>query len=299
MKRLLIRLDDITPDMNWENFEIIRAIFEKHHIKPIIGVVPDNRDKGLAVAPMREDFWEIIRELQEKGWTIAQHGYQHNYATKKSGLLKLNPFSEFAGIAYEEQKEKLKKGQEILHKQGICAKMFMAPGHTYDRNTLKALKELGFTSVTDGYSSCPYCYRGLIFIPCTLSKQKMPKYVDTVCLHINGMVRAEFEELEKYIAGHRELFCTVAELIGCPGNAEAEASQSVKIPKRNLAIAFEERKNLWIRKMKKWAAENAVVQAYMEKTDDSNAKRKKKKRLLGMPGMAIRLMLSGMKKKRK
>ena len=290
MKRLLIRLDDITPDMNWENFEIIRAIFEKYHIKPIIGVVPDNRDKGLSVAPVREDFWEIIRGLQEKGWTIAQHGYQHNYITKKSGLLKLNPFSEFAGIAYEEQKEKLKKGQEILHKQGICAKMFMAPGHTYDRHTLKALKELGFTSVTDGYSSCPYCYKGLIFVPCTLSKQRMPKNADTVCLHINGMVRAEFEELEKYIAGHRELFCAVEELIGCPGDAEAGASQSVKIPKRNLAIAFEERKNLWIRRLKRFAAENAIMQQYFERTDSKEASVKKRKRLLGLPGLMVHLL---------
>ncbi len=290
MKRLLIRLDDITPDMNWENFEIIHAVFEKHNIKPIIGVVPDNRDQGLSVAPKRADFWEIIRKLQEQGWTIAQHGYRHTYVTKKSGLLKLNPFSEFAGVPYAEQKEKLTKGQEILHKHGICAKMFMAPGHTYDRNTLKALKELGFMSVTDGYSSSLYRYKGLIFIPCTLSKQKMPKNVDTVCLHINGMARAEFEELDRYIAEHRDLFCAVTDLISVPESEETGASKPEMIPRRSFAIALEERKNLFIRRLKRFTAENVIMQQYLERTDSKEASIKKRKRLLGLPGLAVHLL---------
>ncbi len=286
MKQLLIRLDDITPDMNWENFEIIRTIFEKHHIAPIIGVVPDNRDKGLSIAPERADFWDIIRELHKQGWTIAQHGYQHTYVTKKSGLLKLNPFSEFAGLPYEEQKEKLANGQEILHKQGICAKMFMAPGHTYDRNTLKALKELGFTTVTDGYSSCLYRANGLVFIPCTLAKPKLPKAVDTLCLHINGMVRAEFEELDRFIEKHRDVFCAVTDLLG----DAVETGAQLPVKKKNLAITFEECKNLWIRRIKRFTAENIIMQQYLERTDCQDASVKKRKRILGLPGLAVHLL---------
>lgn len=55
---------------------------------------------------------------------IAQHGYTHTYVTRNGGMLKVNRQSEFAGLSSEEQREKLAKGQEILQKQGICARMF-------------------------------------------------------------------------------------------------------------------------------------------------------------------------------
>ena len=277
MKQLLIRLDDITPDMNWENFELIWTIFEKHHIKPIIGVVPENRDEKLSVNPVREDFWDCIRQLQEQGWIIAQHGYRHVYETKKSGMLGINPFSEFAGLPYEVQYEKLAKGQEILHKQGICVKMFMTPGHTYDRKTLKALRELGFTAVTDGYSSCPYRSKGLVFIPCTLSKPKMPKQVDTLCLHINTMKRQEFEELDQFLSKYPELLCDVK-------------ASDYHIKNKNVAIWMEERKNLLMRKMKGFLADNEIIQQYFARTDDQDVSVKRRKRILGLPGLLIHLL---------
>lgn len=42
--KIAIRMDDITPDMNWDNFLALKALFDKYHICPLIGVVPDNRD---------------------------------------------------------------------------------------------------------------------------------------------------------------------------------------------------------------------------------------------------------------
>ncbi len=287
MKKILIRLDDITPDMNWGKFERIQALFEKYHIRPILGVVPDNRDSTLSVNPAREEFWEIMRTLQEKGWTIAQHGYRHTYVTKKSGLLGLNPFSEFAGLPFAQQKEKLAKGQEILHKQGICAKMFMAPGHTYDRNTLRALKELGFTAVTDGYSRTPYHYRGLDFIPCTLSKPKPPAGVDTLCLHINHMTEEEFTQLERFLDRQIGVIGCVQDILG--GQTACEAGFHT-IKSRTLGIAFDERKNLLLRRIKRFAATNAILQQYMAETDSENSAQKKKKRILGLPGLFVHVI---------
>lgn len=277
MKQLLIRLDDITPDMNWENFEIVRIMFDKYDIKPIIGVVPENRDSTLSVCPARTDFWDVIRQLQEKGWIIAQHGCYHRYETKCSGILGINPFSEFAGLPYEVQYEKLAAGQEILHKEGICAKMFMAPGHTYDGNTLKALEKLGFTMVTDGYSKVPYCWKGLSFLPCTLARAKEPEKIDTLCLHINAMTGQEFEELDRFFAGHGEWLSDVKSCL-------AQTKQ------KTLFIRLEERKNLLLRKLKKFLAENEIVQQYFTRTDDTSASAKKKKRIFGLPGLLFRLL---------
>ncbi len=136
-------------------------------MKPLIGVVPDNRDENLKGSDQGkpEDFWAYISELQKSGWTVAMHGYQHIYTTKKGGLFPLNNFSEFAGISYEKQKQMLKKGKELLKERGIETDLFMAPAHSYDKNTLKALADTGFTALTDGFGSRPYQYKGLIFYP--------------------------------------------------------------------------------------------------------------------------------------
>ena len=61
--------------------------------------------------------------------------------------------------------------REII--SGIQADIFMAPGHTYDKNTLKVLKECGFTHVTDGFWKTPYLRQGLTFLPISEKKSKV------------------------------------------------------------------------------------------------------------------------------
>ena len=116
--KITVRLDDITPDMDWNRFYRVKAIFDKYKVKPLIGVVPDNQDDGLKCGEFHEDFWEYVVSLEKSGWTIAQHGYRHIYETKNSGLLGIKKASEFAGLPYEVQYEKLRCGREILQKHG-------------------------------------------------------------------------------------------------------------------------------------------------------------------------------------
>ena len=49
------RLDDITDTMNWTNFLRLKAIFDKHGVKPLIGLVPDCKDPKLIIDEPRED----------------------------------------------------------------------------------------------------------------------------------------------------------------------------------------------------------------------------------------------------
>ncbi len=281
MQRLLIRLDDITPDMDWEKFERLAALFEQYQIHPIIGVVPDNQDKTLRIREPEADFWERIHALKGRGWVIAQHGFQHVYVTGKSGLLGVNAFSEFAGLPYQEQYEKLRKGQEIFEKKGIPATMFMAPGHAFDRKTLKALKKLGFTSVTDGYGSMPYRRAGLLFLPCTISEPRVPKRFDTLCLHANHMTEAQFDELAEFIGAHRNLI----------GNADDFLEKHAFSARAYVPTGWaEEHKNLLLHKAKRIASQNETVQTYLQRTDSEKAAQKRKKRLLGLPGLVFRLL---------
>lgn len=71
-----IRLDDACPQMNAEKWARIERILDKYKVRPIVGVIPENRDPDF-VAVADENFWEKACEWQKKGWTIALHGLHH------------------------------------------------------------------------------------------------------------------------------------------------------------------------------------------------------------------------------
>ena len=194
--KIAFRLDDITPDMDINKFQRVYEIFAKADIKPLIGVVPDCRDELLHYEENKVEFWDLVRKLQGEGWIVAQHGYQHVYETKESGILGINPFSEFAGLSYEAQLDKLKKGRDILKENGILSDIFMAPGHTYDEKTIEALKECGFSHVTDGYTKQAVRYKNICFIPCRNEKESVNDGINTICLHTNLMKEEDFKALE-------------------------------------------------------------------------------------------------------
>ena len=208
--RYLIRLDNIAPNLNWERFGRLARLFDEHGIKPLVGVIPDNQDPELKCFPkFAGDFWAEVLSWQARGWEIAQHGYQHVYVTGDCGLIGINGLSEFAGLPFEVQLEKLSRGQMILRQQGLNCETFMAPSHSYDRLTLRALNELGFTTVTDGFAPWPLIEQGLIFIPQWLANPRvLPIGVQTFCLHINGMTEAQIVRVEEFVARHSREFIT-------------------------------------------------------------------------------------------
>lgn len=205
--KYIFRLDDICENMNWENYNRVKHIFVKYNIKPIIGVIPNNQDKGFLKYPESSfNFWSEVYDLQNiKGWNIALHGYSHVYESKNSGILKTNNFSEFAGLPKYKQCEKIQKGIQIFNKQGIRIDAFMAPAHSFDRITMECLKENGINVITDGYSLYPYCEDGILFVPQLLSKpRKMPFGIYTWCLHTNSMSNKAIDELEIFIKNNKD-----------------------------------------------------------------------------------------------
>jgi hypothetical protein len=76
----------------------------------------------------------------------------------------------------------------------------MAPNHSFDLNTLKALKQCGFTAVTDGISLYPFRLEGLVFIPQQLWRPRwMPHGVITICLHTNDMRAKHVKALRTFL----------------------------------------------------------------------------------------------------
>lgn len=203
--KIAVRMDDITPDMNWENFRFFQKLFEEAGIQPLLGIVPDNRDENLHKEEPRQDFYEVMKDLQKQGYVLSMHGCHHMYSTKKGGIFPLNNFSEFAGVSYTEQKKMLEEGKQLLLEKGIVTDMFMAPAHSYDKNTLRALKELGFTKITDGFGKRPYTYKGLTFYPISFQLSRSLKQKSgytTMVLHANTITEKDKERYTKIFKEH-------------------------------------------------------------------------------------------------
>ena len=71
-------------------------------------------------------------------------------------------FSEFAGLELSRQKEMLARGKENLESHGITT-TFLGSAHSYDKKYLRALMQLGFRRITDGFGTLPYERHGLLF----------------------------------------------------------------------------------------------------------------------------------------
>jgi len=216
-------MDDITPDMDWTKFLRFKALCDQYQIKPLIGVVPDNKDgnlhftKDLEDVPIK-DFWGYLRELENDGWCIAQHGVTHRYITKKMGCFPLNRLSEFAGIEYKQQFENLREGKQILAGHGIQTDIFMAPAHSFDRNTIKALKKLGFHRMTDGFGDFPYTRWGMTFYPISYKqssvlKNSKKKGYTTFVVHANTMEDKDFESYEQMFSVYKDRLISYSDLL--------------------------------------------------------------------------------------
>ena len=63
---LLIRLDDIAENMNWDLMNKCEQLFDQYNIKPLLGVIPKNKDPELLRFNKEEMFWEKIKNGLKK-----------------------------------------------------------------------------------------------------------------------------------------------------------------------------------------------------------------------------------------
>lgn len=199
---ILIRFDDIAPNMNWKMMDKCEELLDRYNIKPIIGVIPNNQDDELLKYPKRENFWQTVNSWKLNKWSIAMHGYNHLYDrdTNKKDYFNYGGRSEFYGHAYEIQLKKIKKGLEIFEKNNIKIDMFFAPNHTYDENTFRALKEAGIYKIIDGYGLMPYTINGIQFVPQLFYKlYALPFGIQSTQIHVNYWSEKNFVEFANFI----------------------------------------------------------------------------------------------------
>ncbi|MCR5011749.1 MAG: DUF2334 domain-containing protein [Lachnospiraceae bacterium] len=203
-----IRLDDACEKRNIEKWDRIEALFDKYGIKPLIGVIPHCEDPMMGEYETDDHFWDRVHSWTKKGWTMALHGYSHKYTTNDGGLNPVNKLSEFAGVPLEEQKEKIKKGVEVFRSHNIEPQVFFSPAHTFDMNTLEALRsESDIRIISDTVADKPYSKWGFTFIPQQSGNvRKLPFSTVTFCYHPNEMNDNDFDVLEKFLSSHKESF---------------------------------------------------------------------------------------------
>ena len=209
----LVRFDDICPTMDWAAWHTIERILIDTDIRPILAVVPDNRDPALNVAPPNPKYWDCIRAYQARGWTIAMHGYQHLYTTNRAGLVGINSYSEFAGVPEQDQEQKLVLGLDILRSHGLQPEAWIAPAHSFDETTVKVLVRLGINRLSDGFYPMPHVDRyGMEWIPQQLWRfRPAPPGLWTVCMHHNGWSRGRIAQFERDITRYRDRITTFSE----------------------------------------------------------------------------------------
>lgn len=204
----ILRLDDAAENMNWKNWQRMELILDKYDIKPIFGIIPNNQDPDLLKYEKLDDFWDEMNRWKNKKWIPALHGYTHVFETMDGGINPVNLRSEFAGVSLERQKEKIYNGVSILKKHDINAKIFFAPAHTFDMNTLEALKtESDIRIISDTVANDLYYSNGFYFVPQQSGQvRKLPFKICTFCYHPNIMKDEEFDKLNQFLNMYRNQF---------------------------------------------------------------------------------------------
>lgn len=201
----LIRLDDACPFMDAHKWQRIEDIMDRFGVKPLVGIIPDAKDKLVVRNSEDVSFWEKAKIWQEKGWAMALHGYDHIYISKEGGLNPLWNRSEYAGVPIEKQRKKMREGFDILKSHGINPKFFFAPSHTFDISTLEVLREeTDIRVISDTYALKPYKKYGFAFIPCQIGhpQEMIIPGLFTICLHPNNMNEAQISELIIFLKGN-------------------------------------------------------------------------------------------------
>lgn len=207
----LLRIDDLCPGMAAEPWRQIVSLIDEFRLRPILGIVPENRDPELEREPgAADEFWEQVRRLEAAGATIGMHGYRHLCRSRGAGLLKLANESEFAGVMEEQQHAWIREGLWILRSNGLCPKLWIAPRHGFDRATLRALRAEGIDLLSDGFARVPFSRADMMWIPQQLwAPVEKRAGLWTICIHPNTATSRRIAALSDFLHSRASRFTSV------------------------------------------------------------------------------------------
>ncbi len=206
----LLRFDDLCPTVSRTGWERFLPLIEEFNIRPIVAIVPDNQDSDLERAEPDPEFWARMRQLEAAGATIALHGYQHLCLSGGRSLVQLHHRTEFAGVDAATQAQWIDAGLRILRGQGLNPRVWVAPRHGFDRNTLAALRRAEIGVLSDGFARVPFTRGGLTWVPQQLwAPVEKSKGLWTICVHTNSARALLVDQLKDFLRLHAAQFTSV------------------------------------------------------------------------------------------
>ena len=197
----MLRIDDLCPTVDARRWERLRALIQEFSLRPILAVVPANQDRYLDVSPPDPGFWDKMRTMEAAGAATALHGYTHVCNEEGNSLIRLHRHGEFNGLPLDLQRLSIARGLGILRENGLDPRLFVAPRHCFDWNTLRALKAGGICHLSDGFARVPFDRGGVTWIPMQLwSPVVRSSGLWTICLHPNSTDKPRFEALRTFLS---------------------------------------------------------------------------------------------------
>lgn len=213
----LLRFDDLCPTMAREPWARFERVLEEFQIRPILAVVPDNRDPELMREPADPNFWRKMRAWEQAGATIALHGYRHLCASSGNTLIPAQRFTEFAGVPEQVQRQWIREGLRTLRSHGLHPRLWVAPRHGFDQATLRALRAEGFPCLSDGLARRPIVRGGVMWIPQQIwAPVECDEGLWTICLHSNTAQPDAADELRAFFTRCGGQFTSFEQVIAEP-----------------------------------------------------------------------------------
>ncbi len=212
--RYLLRFDDLCPTMSRSGWDRFEPLLVEYGIRPILAVVPDNRDPELVHDVADFDFWNRMRQWERAGAVIALHGYRHLCQSSGKALLPLHRFTEFAGVDEGTQRLWIEEGLAILRGHGLHPRLFVAPRHGFDKATLRALRGAEIGTISDGLTHRPFVRNGVTWIPQQLWRPAEQRDgLWTICLHSNSTPNEEVLLLRDFLRAQAPQFISVPDAL--------------------------------------------------------------------------------------
>ena len=171
---VVFRFDDYSAKSSTDiELKIIDA-FRKHKASITFGVIPficagSSHDTcSQNVVPLTLMKSDILKTAFMDGTVdIALHGYSHQTINAKK-------MTEFSGLDYNSQVEKLAKGKKFLETIiNAPVTTFVPPWDSYDLNTLRALEDLGFSTISSDRQGEAIENSTLNFLPTTCALHQL------------------------------------------------------------------------------------------------------------------------------
>ena len=181
---VVFRYDDYSEISNTQLEEQLFMIFHERGMSFTVGVIPfvfsgdqqdasSQSDSKAANLPLSPAKTAILKSAVDTGIVdIALHGYSHQTIPFEGG------HTEFSRLEYDKQLSKITAGKRFLEQQlGLQIQTFIPPWNRYDLNSIKALEQLGFQTLSADQQEPANPDSTLKYLPAMVDLNQLPSAV--------------------------------------------------------------------------------------------------------------------------